>query len=494
MVLALAGGVLIALSVPPAGWWPLGIAGVALLGHLLAGRRARARALIGLSGGLGLYGITLAWMSEFNLVGGVLVVLLESSFLTLAALATPPRRGRQAGWVGALMLQDWLRGGIPFGGVPMGGIALGQAAGPLAPAARLGGGLLVTGLVAAGAVTLETLVTAAVGRPRRQRARPGTGGRVRWAAAMFPIAVVALPLVGQAAPSGRDVAPMRVAAVQGGGRRGVRAIHSSPEAVFDAALAATRQVRPPVDLILWPEDVIALDGPVAGTTIAQEVGAVAATNQAALLAGVTEDVGADRFRNAEVVWDGTGQITGRYDKVHRVPFGEYVPGRSFVSHLVSLAVIPRDAISGTGTGEIRTQAGPVGVAISFEVYFSDRTRSAIRAGGQVLLVPTNTASYTTTQVPSSEIASAQLRAWETGRDVVMAAPTGFSAVVDRRGRLVARSHIGRPEVLRAVVQRRTGDTPYVVWGDVPVLVTAGALMAAAWALASLDRTVNPRQP
>ena len=101
------------------------------------------------------------------------------------------------------------------------------------------------------------------------------------------------------------------------------------------------------------------------------------------------------------------------------------------------------------------------------MFFATRARSAIRAGGQVLLVPTNTASYTTTQIPDAEMATAKLRAWETGREVVMAAPTGFSAIIGARGQVRARSQLGEQAVLQGVVSRRTGSTPYLRWGDGP---------------------------
>jgi len=173
---------------------------------------------------------------------------------------------------------------------------------------------------------------------------------------------------------------------------------------------------------------------------------------------ITEPAGDTAFRNAVVAWAPDGRVVARYDKVHRVPLCEYVPGRSFVRHLVNLDNIPRDAIAGRGPGLLRTPAGPLGVVISFEVFFSNRARAAIRAGGQVLVVPTNTASYTTSQVPASELATARLRAWETGRDVVMAAPTGFSAVLGPRGRIRLRTGLSTQQVLVATVERRVGLT------------------------------------
>ena len=81
----------------------------------------------------------------------------------------------------------------------------------------------------------------------------------------------------------------------------------------------------------------------------------------------------------------------------------------------SASVIPRDAVAGEGPGLLRTDAGDLGVVISFEVFFADRARAAVNAGGRVLLVPTNAASFTTSQVPAAELAAARLRAVEHGR-------------------------------------------------------------------------------
>jgi apolipoprotein N-acyltransferase len=483
---ALVGGVLVALSVPPAGWWPLGIAGVGLVGALLAGESLRLRLLLGFVAGLGLYGITLAWMSEFNAIGAVLVMFLEAGFLALAAGATPPGRARVVGWPAAVLLSNGLRTIVPFGGLPMGGVDLGQAGGPLAPAARLGGPLLVSAVVA-------ILGLAAEGAARLAWPR----GRSRSALALMlgvtTVIGVALPAAGAAAPGGHSVGALRVDAVQGGGQRGLRAIYNPPERVFAAQVAASAGLAPGADLVLWPENVLSLDGPLAGSPQAAVVSGIASRLRTTLVAGVTEPVGESRFVNAAVVWGPDGRVVGRYDKVHRVPFGEYVPGRGLVSHLVNLNVIPRDAVSGHGSGALATPAGTFGVTISFEVFFSARARSAIRGGGTVLLVPTNDASYTTSQVPASELATARLRAWETGRDVVMAAPTGFSAVIDHLGRVRLRSRLGAAQVLVTTVEQRAGPTPYLRWGDGPWVVAAGLILAGAWLVGRPRRRLSPRR-
>ena len=142
---------------------------------------------------------------------------------------------------------------------------------------------------------------------------------------------------------------------------------------------------------------------------------------------------------------------GVFEKVHRVPFGEYVPFRSLFSHFADLSGVPVDAIPGHGTGFLRTPAGPLGLLVSFEVFYAGRSHESVRAGAQLLAVPTNTSSYGTSQVPTQETAAAIVQAVETGRDLVQAAPTGFSAVVTQRGVVLQRSALGRRQVLFATV-------------------------------------------
>jgi apolipoprotein N-acyltransferase len=286
---------------------------------------------------------------------------------------------------------------------------------------------------------------------------------------------------------------LRVAIVQGGGPRGYRGVNTDPGPVFVRHIEASQAVEPPVDLVLWPEDVIDVDRAVALTSEAQTMSLLAGRLQAPVVAGVVEDDGPDRFRNAAVLWQPDGSIGARYDKAHRVPFGEYVPGRSLISKVADLSVIPRDAVPGRGPGVLRPAAPNLGVVISFEVYFSNRARAAANAGAQVLLVPTNAASFKTSQVPTTEVASAQLRAIETGRDLAQAAPTGYSAAVDHRGRVRGRSTLGRRQVLPATLRPRTGRTLYARVGDGPVLLLAlAALVLSAWPLRGAWRS-RPRR-
>ncbi|MDQ4070763.1 MAG: apolipoprotein N-acyltransferase, partial [Actinomycetota bacterium] len=283
--------------------------------------------------------------------------------------------------------------------------------------------------------------------------------------------VAAVAALGAVAPDGTADGRLSVAAVQGGGPRGIRAVLRDPMPVLERHLEATARVEPPVDLVLWPEDVVDIEE-LAGSRADQALAALARSLRTTLVVGVVEDAGETRFRNAAVVYGSDGRRVDRYDKVHRVPFGEYVPFRALFDALADLSAVPRDAVPGRGPGVVDTAVGRMGVLISYEVFFPERARDAVRAGGRVLLVPTNASSYRDPQIPAQEVAVARMRALATGRWVVQAAPTGYSAVVDHRGRVVAQSGLGQAEVLQAEVGARTGTTVATRLGRAPWTVAA----------------------
>jgi apolipoprotein N-acyltransferase len=252
--------------------------------------------------------------------------------------------------------------------------------------------------------------------------------------------------------------------------------------VFAATQRASSRVRPPVDLVVWPEDAVPLAGPLTGAARTEHVAVLARRLHTTVLAGVTSPVGGLRFMNEVVAWGPSGRIIGTIEKAHPVPFGEYVPLRAFFSRIASLSGVPRDVIVGHNDGELTTPAGKLAILNSFEAFFADRGRSGVRAGGELLVVETNTASYATDVIPAAELAASRLQAIAEGRTLVQAATTGYSAVVDPDGTVLIQGRLGTPDVLRAQVALRTGMTLYDRFGDWPALAVAALALASGWAL------------
>lgn len=488
LVPSLVAGMLLALSVPPFGWWPLAFAGAALLFWRLAGLGLRARMLAGWAAGLGCFVPGLWWAAAFNWYGAIVLMGVEALFMAVAAALVPPDRMRVPAFAGAFTLLEALRMSWPFGGLPLGGVFLGQAGGPLLGAARLGGPFLLSALVWLGGAGIGSWCMAAV------RTRDEAGGRRDahrvLAGAGALLLVVSLGIAGAVAPGGGTATRhLTVALVQGGGRRGTSAIEIPASDVLAAQFAASRQLegrRDPPALVVWPEDVISVGPRLAETPQAASMAAFARRLRTTVVAGVTEDVSPTAFRNEAVVWAPTGRIVGTYEKVHRVPFGEYVPDRALFAHVANLSAVPLDAIPGHSSGELATPVGNVGIMLSYEVFFATRGRAAVRAGARLLVVPTNTSSYSTSQVPDMEVAADRVQAVAEGRTLVQAAPTGYSTVVTPAGAVAERSVLGRSQVLRATVSLRDGRTVYEVLGDLPVLGAA----ALALFIALLGATVG----
>jgi apolipoprotein N-acyltransferase len=309
-------------------------------------------------------------------------------------------------------------------------------------------------------------------------------------------------LLAAVAPRGSGTGELvDIAAVQGGGEQGTRALDVPSEVVTRRHLEATRTIAPDdeLDLVLWPENVI----DTADFATSEELTMVAA--EAARLGvpfavGVTEDVPGQpgRITNAQVVVTPDGDVTSRYDKVRRVPFGEYVPLRGLLEAVgAPVDQVRTNAVPGTGPAVIELPDGTrMGVAISWEVFFGGRVREGVKAGGQVILNPTNGASYTGTVVQTQQVASSQLRAIETGRWVVQASPTGFSEFVSPGGDVIDRTAVSEAAVIRHRVELRTGRTWYVSLGDGPYIVALLGLLAASWILTVRRRPVRfgPQNP
>ena len=467
-LLALAAGLVTALALPPWGWWPLAFVGLAALHVLLAGRVGRSRFARGFLFGVGWLAPGLGWMWFLTAPGYVVAFLLFSVVVGGACVLVPASRLQIVALPLALLLSEAIRLSFPFGGVPLATLAIGQAGGPLASVVRVGGVLLLA------AVTV--MVGGVLASCSRRAWRP---------AAIGLAIVVLVGVVARVAPRGSDLGEsLRIAVVQGGGPQGTHAISSDSREVVLRHLAATRTITGGVDVVVWPENVVDVAS-FADSQERTEIAAEAARLGVPLVVGITEDTTAGHFVNAQVVVLPDGTMASRYEKVRRVPFGEYMPLRSLLKALgAPTDRVPRDAVAGRDPAVVElpaTDARPavvLGVVISWEVFFGGRARDAIGHGGEVLLNPTNGSSYTGTVLQTQQIASSRLRALETGRWVAQAAPTGFSAFVSPEGDVTDRTSISETKVIVRAVPLRHGHTWYSSVGEIPTVVIAAAGLVA----------------
>ena len=471
--LALGAGTLVALSMPPWGFWPLAIVGVVLFEVTLGTAPSRReRMWLGLLFGAGWMYLGMGWMVQLTLPGYVVAGLVFSLFHAGAAVAAPIGAWRVIGRPAAHALVEAVRFSFPFGGIPLATMGMSQVGGPLVGVVRVGGVILLTWLVFqigfAGAGSAPAFV---------RRVRSGAGGDPHGAVALLAVAVIIVLSV--VAPRGADTGEqLNVAAVQGGGEQGTSALEVPSSLVTERHLDATRTISDgaDVDLVLWPENTIDVDV-FDGSAIYQDIAAEAARLDAPFAVGVTED---PRI-NSQIVVAPNGDIVDQYVKVRRVPFGEYVPLRGVLEAFgAPIEQVGRDATAGTGPAYVDLPDGTrLAVVISWEVFFAGRAREGVKAGAAAILNPTNGASYTGTIVQTQQVASSRLRAIETGRWVVQAAPTGFTAIVDADGNVRQRTAVSEQRVLYDTVELRDGRTWYTNLGDGPFIVTLIALLGAS---------------
>jgi apolipoprotein N-acyltransferase len=484
---AVIAGLCLAASVPPWGWWPLAFLGIAMWDRLLRNAKPRARMLRSIVFAAAWFTPSMLWMVDLTAPGYVIAILVFSLYVGVAGLAVPGRASSTwARWLAlpaAFTLAEAARCTFPFGGVPLATTAMGQASAPLGQIARV--------LCAVGVTFTVAVIGVALSAAWERR-------HVVAAAALA--GVIALWLAAIVAPTGHDIRTINAAVVQGGGPQGTRASETDPRDVFDRHIEATSLVTKPVDLVVWPENVVAVDSLLATARENAELSALAKELSTTLVAGITEDLDSSSFANASIVFLPDGSTGERYDKVRRVPFGEYVPLRWLIESVAgSNTGIPvREARAGTEPAIVRTPAGDLAIAISWEIFFTNRGRDGVLQGGQILLNPTNGSSYWLTQVQTQQVASSQLRAIETGRWVLQAAPTGFSAIVNPSGDVLKRTSISEQAVLQQDVMLRSGDTIATVIGPMPIIWLSGILLALSWWFATnqfqvIRSRLKPRQ-
>ena len=458
-------GLCIAFAMPPWGWWPFAFVGLGIF-QIASQKSASGKQAFfaGFSLGLGWFLPTLAWMWYISIPGYIFTVIFFSCLHGVAESLIFAREPRHFLQPIAHVLVEALRFSWPFGGVPIATLAMTQSNTWFASFGRIGGALLVSYLTWQFAVILFS---------RFQLVIPciATG-----------FLLLAIAPSGENFPSNTK---LRIAYVQGGGPQGTRAANTSPRNVVLRHLAATRTLTPDqkIDVIIWPENVV--DVPTFNTSReAKEIAQEAKRLNAPISIGVTDDVPPDNFANAQVVVTPEGDITDRYEKVRRVPFGEFIPMRGFLKALgAPVHQVRHDAIKGKTPAisviplSHRTISGDnlpsvsFATPISWEIFFGGRVNEGIERGASIIKNPTNGSSYRGTLLQSQQIASSQLRAIEFGRTVVQVAPTGFSAFISPSGKVSQRSKVSERRLEIADIELRNGRTWYSYLGDSPVIIS-----------------------
>jgi apolipoprotein N-acyltransferase len=243
-----------------------------------------------------------------------------------------------------------------------------------------------------------------------------------------------------------------------------------------------------IRLLLWPESAFPFVLSRAPWALSEITAALpegtALVTGAARMGGGTQTGSRPHYRNAIQVIASGGQILGSYDKMHLVPFGEYLPFQSLFDRLGlrQFVHIPGGFEAGNGPRSLAIPGVPPAMPlICYEVIFPDEIvpRGPMQERPGVLLNVTNDGWFGRTPGPYQHFAQARLRAIEEGLPLVRAANTGISAIVDPFGRMLGHLPLGEQGVLDGGLPESIAAPAFAQFPNIIVFALWAAVLSCA---------------
>jgi len=233
----------------------------------------------------------------------------------------------------------------------------------------------------------------------------------------------------------------------------------------DLTLAAAAEKQ--ADLVIWPESATPFyfqDG----SALSAVVQATARQADARLLFGSPAYEYVNRrphYLNSAFLLSAEGQVLGRSDKVHLVPFGEYVPLGKYLPFIDKLVVGIGDFSPGT-ISPLPMNGAEIGVLVCYEAIFPELAREWVRQGSDLLVNITNDAWFGRSSAPYQHLAMTRFRAIENRIWIARAANTGISAFIAPSGAIINQSPIFETLYVQGEVGMGARPTLYTRLGDV----------------------------
>ena len=273
--------------------------------------------------------------------------------------------------------------------------------------------------------------------------------------------------------------PVRVALIQGNIAQDEKWNEAHAPRILETYLTMTREAAGEgARLVIWPESATPFPF-MSGQAGAEKIRALVRETGIELLLG-SDHIDANKaYYNAAFLLRKDASVAGIYQKMHLVPFGEFVPLQRILFFVGPLVEQVGGFSPGLEMVMLPTSYGPISTAICYEIVFPRLVREAVLRGSQLLTTITNDAWYGHSSAPFQHFLQAQMRAIEQGRYLARAANTGISGFVDPYGRVLQRSEIFEREILVGELRMLDSHTIYGRIGDlvayICVVVTAAAL-------------------
>lgn len=437
VVTALSAGLALYGAFPPLNFWPLSFLGIALLIAVLEKRSVWASFGYGLVCGAAFFIPLFDWATTASgtFIAQAALGTAEALFVALtAAIWQGLMRGRWTGenplgravsFSSVFIAGELLRSVAPFGGMPWGLLAFSQVDSPLVRLAPWGS----TELVGSAAITLGVLLEWTVRRWHRGEllrgvTSAGMGIALLTATAFIPLSTAAERYITVGYAQG--IVP------QSSADWDTQAITVTRNLATATEVIAAQSV----DLMIWPESASDRD-PRTDPEVAAVINGVVKRLDAPLLFGTQRFI-ADYRYNDVLLWQPSGDVTATYTKQHPIPFGEYMPYRDFFRQLTSAVdQITVDMRPGTEPAvmTVETAEGSVAIAtpICFEIAVTQIVSEAVNEGAELIVVPTNNASFGESAESVQQFAMTRFRAVEQGRTAIQVSTVGVSGVVEPNG-------------------------------------------------------------
>lgn len=225
--------------------------------------------------------------------------------------------------------------------------------------------------------------------------------------------------------------------------------------------------RSGVEMVVTPEGAIPLFYPDKYTVREQLDQAIYQYGVPIWLGAFGKDEGGNYTNSLFFITEAQGRphVSARYNKVRLVPVGEYIPLREVLGGIIRrLSPLQGEVVAGRRDQLVDSPWGRMIVGICYESAYPEHFRYQARAGGRLILTASNNAHYAPA-MPAQHHAQDVARAIETDRWAVRATNTGYSGIVDPKGRTIWQSGINTYEVHAGVIYLRDTTTLYVWLGD-----------------------------
>ncbi len=498
-LLALLSGALYALSFPRAGLWPL--AWIAFIPLFLACRhKDPGRAFrVGFVAGLGGFGALLYWLNivmtrygHLPVVISLLLFLLMVAYLALYPAATlyitrwaeirgvSPLLVFPLAWTSLEYLRSLALTGFPWG-------TIGYSQYTVIPLIQIAD---ITGVY--GPSFLIALANTVLFLALRRGVR---GATYRWPVAGATLLI--LLLAGtlwygfHRLHQSPDGATLKVALIQGNIPQDVKWDPAFQEATVKIYERLTRQAAAagPLDLIVWPESAAPFfvqEEP----QLSARIGTLAREATCGMIVGspaLERDGDRMRYLNSAFFFTPTGQVGPRSDKIHLVPFGEYVPLARLLPFVHKMVEGIGDFVPGSKFVTFPTGKGDAGVLICYEGIFPELARGYIRQGSRFLVNITNDAWFGRSSAPWQHLSMYAFRAVENRVPVVRAANTGISSLIDSTGRIADTTPLFHEAVLVGEIRLTNLVTFHTLHGELFIHLLSGGFVLLLVAVARRKR-------